>query len=81
MTKTEFIKKYYNYAKEAEATLKHAHKFRKKVLRISLEGVEKVFESITAAADSVNAKVSDVSKVLRGKGKTCKGFKFKYYEQ
>jgi group I intron endonuclease len=63
-----------------ETSLKHADKFRKKVIRISSEGFEQIFESITAAAISVNAKTTDVSKILRGKGLTCKGFKFKYYE-
>ena len=37
-----------------------------------------VFESISAAARALNTGQGNISRVLLGKGKTCKGYSFKY---
>lgn len=51
----------------------------KKVVQIDKDGKETIWPSVTKAANSLKIKISDVSRVCKGIGKTCGGYKWKYF--
>lgn len=52
-----------------------------KIVQIDKNDKEiKVWRSITEASNNLKIKISDISRVCKGIGKTCGGYKWKYYE-
>ena len=62
--------------------LRNSSPNKKKVVQMSLQGqVIKVWESVNDAARSLKVSQANISDAISGKQKTCKGYRWKFYEE